>query len=196
MDIFIALVLLSFLGLVVGLSKPSLFKQTRKRISFIFGGGMVVFFILFGVTAPSDDSNTAIDSAAPIEAAAESNSVQVGTETAAKPAAITGDIRVTSQTVKKVDGKFRYFFDIRNNGSMPSEGSVRIELLKDDGSVIGRDTFATAKPIQPGYGDSVYFDISTGPIPEYDRQYAVVGFHYEATEGGKIVSQGEGVINR
>lgn len=60
MDIFIVLTLLSLLGLVVGFIKPSLFRQTRKRIGLMFGGAIVIFFILFGITAPpsSPDATT------------------------------------------------------------------------------------------------------------------------------------------
>ena len=51
-NVFLFLSLLSFVGLIVGIIKPSLFKQTRKRVGLGFGGGIILFFILFGVTSP------------------------------------------------------------------------------------------------------------------------------------------------
>lgn len=104
------------------------------------------------------------------------------------------DIRITFQTVKKVENKYRYFFDIRNHDSEPIRASVKIELLKDNGSVIGRETFEPTKVIEPGYGDSVYFDISTGPVPDFNQEFAVTKFRFEATMNENIVSTGEGEI--
>lgn len=49
-NLFLFLSLLSIVGLVVGLIKPSLFKQTRKRAALMFGGATILFFVLFGVT--------------------------------------------------------------------------------------------------------------------------------------------------
>jgi hypothetical protein len=51
-DLFMALALLSFAGIIIGLIKPSLIKfKSRKQALYIFGGSAVLFFILFGVTS-------------------------------------------------------------------------------------------------------------------------------------------------
>jgi len=69
-DLFLALALLSIIGLIVGLISPNLFKKifkkrtNRKTTSLVFGIGIVIFFVLFGVTAKpsqntkSDDATT------------------------------------------------------------------------------------------------------------------------------------------
>ncbi len=62
--LFVILFLLSGLGLVVGLIKPSLFKQTRKMISLMFGGAAVVFFIALAVVSPSQPQTPAATVAA------------------------------------------------------------------------------------------------------------------------------------
>ena len=62
--LFVILFLLSGLGLVVGLIKPSLFKQTRKMISLMFGGAAVVFFIALSVVSPSQPQTPAATVAA------------------------------------------------------------------------------------------------------------------------------------
>lgn len=104
------------------------------------------------------------------------------------------DIKVSFQTVKKVENKYRYFFDIRNNEAVPVRAEVTIELLKDNGSVLGKNTFTPTKDIEPGYGDSVYFDVNTGPVPYYDKEYAITQFRYTAEVDGKVVLEGVGKI--
>lgn len=63
-NLFLFLVLLSIVGLVVGLVKPTLFKQSRKKVSLGFGGAIVVFFVLFGLTSPSSATPTSTQSVA------------------------------------------------------------------------------------------------------------------------------------
>jgi hypothetical protein len=68
-NLFLALLLLSFLGLVVGLINPSWARiQSRKRVGMIFGGALVAFFILFGITIPSTPSTESVTQAAPVQA--------------------------------------------------------------------------------------------------------------------------------
>jgi hypothetical protein len=51
-NLFLILVLVSFVALVIGLIKPTLLKQTsRRRSLLIFGGSTILFFVLFGVTS-------------------------------------------------------------------------------------------------------------------------------------------------
>lgn len=63
-DLFLVLILLSILGIIIGLVKPSVFstilgnKATRKGTSIIFSGAFVVFFILFGISVEPIDEVT------------------------------------------------------------------------------------------------------------------------------------------
>lgn len=51
-SLFLVLLLLSFVGIIVGLIKPSVVKmKSRKQSLLVFGGSTVLFFILFGITA-------------------------------------------------------------------------------------------------------------------------------------------------
>lgn len=51
-NLFLFLLLVSLIGLVVGLIKPSTVKmKSRKSTALYFGGAIVVFFVLFGVTS-------------------------------------------------------------------------------------------------------------------------------------------------
>jgi hypothetical protein len=53
-NLFTLLLLLSLLGLIIGLVKPSIIKlDSRKKVLYIFGGSTILCFILFGVTSNS-----------------------------------------------------------------------------------------------------------------------------------------------
>lgn len=55
--LFVILVLASLAGLIIGLIKPSVIKlKSRKYVEYIFGGSMILFFILFGIASDSKPS--------------------------------------------------------------------------------------------------------------------------------------------
>lgn len=104
------------------------------------------------------------------------------------------DIRVTSVIVKKVDGKFRYFFDLRNHDSKPFDGSVKITLKNTRPEITnGRETFDTKSPIQPSNGTSVFFDVNTGPRSIHGDS-SVESFEFVATIKKQVVAEGRGEI--
>ena len=61
--IFLLLFFVSFISLIIGLIKPTVFSRfikdviTRKKIATIFGIAMITFFVLFGVTTDSSKDN-------------------------------------------------------------------------------------------------------------------------------------------
>ena len=65
-DLFLALFLLSFIALIIGLIKPSVIRQaSRKKVAMIFGGGTILFLILFGATTPSRPQTASDQTQAP-----------------------------------------------------------------------------------------------------------------------------------
>lgn len=66
-NLFVLLFLLSVIGLIVGLTKPGLFRRlikkeiSRKKIAMLFGGVIVLFFVLIGITGPTPEKKTQID---------------------------------------------------------------------------------------------------------------------------------------
>ena len=93
------LLLLSIVGLCVGLVKPSLFKmKSRKQASLIFGGCFVLFFILFGVTAPSSQTPTSN----PVATQAPATSASVPIVASATPAVQTTATKAAPQPVPTV----------------------------------------------------------------------------------------------
>ena len=104
------------------------------------------------------------------------------------------NVVVTSQIVKKVEGKYRYFFDIRNNDKTPFEGSVSITLYNDlsDNSLAG-ETFKTNRAIESGLGTSQYADANTGPTSVHGSN-GISKFKYKVKKGDAEVNQGEGQI--
>lgn len=105
------------------------------------------------------------------------------------------DIQVSSQIVKKVGSKYRYFFDIRNMSENGFEGDVTIKLYNDkQQSPLGSETFSTNSAIEPSLGTSVNFDINTGPVSEHG-EYGITKFSYVVEVSGDEVNSGEGTIS-
>ncbi len=104
------------------------------------------------------------------------------------------NIVVTSQIVKKVDGKYRYFFDIRNKDTKPFEGSVSIALFTSElKNPIAGDAFNTTKAIEPELGTSVNTDANTGPQSVHGAN-GIIKFTYTVKKGNDVVNTGEGTI--
>ncbi len=103
------------------------------------------------------------------------------------------EIVVTSQIVKSVGGKYRYFFDIRNKDTKPFTGDVNINLVNAEGSSVYDDTFSTNTAIAPELGNTVYIDASTGPTSVHGSN-GVKTFTYNAKIGNDVVKNGSGII--
>lgn len=105
------------------------------------------------------------------------------------------DIRVESLTVKKVSGKFRYFFQIRNHDSVSFQGDIKISLKKANGNSHWNETFSTgSSPIQPNIAKVVYTDAHTGP-PSVHGENGYTTFGFEATSRGRDLTRGSGKIS-
>lgn len=102
---------------------------------------------------------------------------------------------VTSQIVKKVNGKYRYFFDIRNAGTEDFRGTVTVRLFNNlYKSALASDTFdAKSSYIAPSIGKSVYIDANTGPVSEHGEN-GLTKFTYTISVDKKDVANGDGQI--
>jgi hypothetical protein len=108
-------------------------------------------------------------------------------------------VEVTSLIVKKVPAQgfltsyqHRYFFRIRNTGSSPFDGTVKITLHGGSLSAdnLGEGTFVReGGNLGPGLGAIVYVDTPMGPRPG-----GVSTFRFEVSSGGQTV-QGSGQIS-
>lgn len=94
-NIFLLLFLLSFVGLIIGLVKPSLFKgilkdqATRGGVAKIFGTSIVAFFILFGITSDSSKkTNDKIATQQSVAPQVTNNSVETTAATQPTPAPV------------------------------------------------------------------------------------------------------------
>jgi len=181
----LVLFLLSPIFLVVGLIKPSVFSKlskkdlTRKQIASFFSILTVVSFMVF------------------IASSGSSNSKDKGNNDVDNQNVVSEDIAVTSQIVKKVEGKCRYFFDIRNNEEVPFEGSVEVNLINelgDDEYRLGREIFETTAPVNPNHGNSVYFDINTCPKSVHGET-GITKYKFVVKRDGKVINQGEAPIS-
>jgi hypothetical protein len=103
------------------------------------------------------------------------------------------DIAVTSLSVKKVDGKFRYFFQIRNDDSEPFDGEITIYLKREDGGTTWFETFSADKPLKPNKATFGYTDANTGPTEEYG-EFKITNFEFELESKGRAATKGRGKI--
>ena len=104
-------------------------------------------------------------------------------------------IVVCSPIVKRVNGKFRYFFDIRNYGPKPFLGTVEISLLnKMKGVTNGKESFQTSQPIPMNLGQSAYMDAHTGP-ERFHGDACVAAFSWRVVVDGNQIKTGAGPIS-
>lgn len=175
-------------------------KRLFKAVGILFAFGVTLLMLggIFGAIGDGfkegleASTNTPVAESTPTPTETPSQTA----EPTPKPIETTKkvNIEVTSQIVKKVDGKCRYFFGIRNQDAEDFTGDVNISLYnKQQQSPIGSNTFSTASPIKPGYGDSVYLDTNTCPTSEHGA-YGMTDYKYTVTVDGKEVSSGEGQI--
>lgn len=105
-NVFVLLFLVSFIALVLGLIKPSLFFRitggSRKKTGVIFGGLTLLFFILIGVTAPPVEPKVASSSTEKASEIQESVSTTSASTPIPSPSPSHGGIFV--KVVNVVDG--------------------------------------------------------------------------------------------
>lgn len=162
---------------------PSKFKKVVKT-SAIGIGIFLAIIIIAVIVDSSNDPKPTTDQAASV----------VQTEEQKQAAAEPFNIEVTSQIVKKVDGKYRYFFDIRNKDTKDFEGAVTIKLINGEGKGISEETFNTNKPISPTLGTSQYIQASTGTAKIHGSN-GYAKFTYTAKQNNQVVKTGEGTIS-
>lgn len=104
------------------------------------------------------------------------------------------DVAVSSQSVKEVGGKYRYFFNIKNNDTKPFSGDVNIVVVNAEGDSVYEETFSTSQPLVPSGGTSVYIDANTGPTSVHGS-YGVQTYTYTAKVGDGVVKEGSGTIS-
>lgn len=104
--LFFILLLVSFIGLPVGLIKPSWFKmKSRKQVGIIFGSAIVAFFVLFGITSSSTTTSNSTSSQANNSAPETSQQKLQGTvqsilQNSSIQASLQDGIQVVSSTDK------------------------------------------------------------------------------------------------
>ena len=151
---------------------------------------MFVFFILMGKISSDSESKQISNNPSPtptIEKKIEPTEAPKNVEKM--------KVEVTSQIVKKVGKKNRYFFLIQNSDTKPFEGKVSITLFNEkQKTALGGETFNTSQPIQPTIGNSVNFDINTGTTSEYG-EFRITRFKYSVKVNDVEINNGEGAIS-
>lgn len=160
-------------------------KQKKKWYKTWWGILVIVVALLWGISLIGGSQHNN----------AKQTTVTNGQSNTTAPKTVENfNIVVTSQIVKKVNGQYRYFFDIRNKDTKPFEGSVTIELYNNQqSSALAGDTFNTNSAIEPNLGTSVYTDAHTGPQSVHG-DYGITKFKYTVQKDNKTVKTGEGTI--
>lgn len=163
-------------------------KTTKIVISSIF----VILFIL-GIANAGSMPSTGTTEGKPAQPTVTEQKDSKPTESP-KPVEKV-KVEVSSQIVKKVDKKYRYFFDIRNNDTKNFEGEVTVSLYNaKQSSPLGKETFTTKRATEPGLGNSVYIDINSGPVSQHG-EYGITKFKYIVKVNGSEVNSAEGLIS-
>jgi len=157
-----------------------------KKCFILLMGALVILGALLACGGSSPASSNTAGSAQP--------TTQPTQAAQPKKAVKHMQITVTSQIVKKVGDKYRYFFDVRNKDKTSFNGAVTIGLYNDkQESPLGQDTFNTTTPMQPTLGTSVSLDIATGPT---SGEYGITHFKYSVKVGEDQVNTGSGTISQ
>jgi hypothetical protein len=193
-DIGIVVLLVFFFP--VGLYLMWRYTSWHKKVKWGITGFYGLLFVLTAIFSPSESyTNSVNKSQEKIPNGRVNQTVTTPAPTEAPKAVEKYKIEVTSQIVKKVSGKYRYFFDIRNKDVKNFEGDVSITLYNElQNSALGGDTFSTNKPIEPELGTSQYIDIYTGPTSVHGEN-GISKFKFVVKKNGQTVNEGEGQIS-
>lgn len=166
----------------------------HRKVKWGVTGFYGLMFVLTAIFSPSESYTDSINKAQEKVANERINQAASQTLTEAPKQVEKYKVEVTSQIVKKVDGKYRYFFDIRNNDTKNFEGDVSITLFNElQKNPLGGDTFSTTRAIEPTLGTSQYIDIYTGPVSIHGGN-GITKFKFVVKKNGEIVNEGEGQI--
>lgn len=103
-------------------------------------------------------------------------------------------LTASMSAMKKVDEKYRYFFDVSNEDTKPFIGKMKILLFnKQSDSWMMYEGFDVA--IDPGVHKVFYIDTFTGPESVHG-EFGISRFEYEAILGSKTVQKGKGEITQ
>ena len=103
-SLFAVLILFSVIGLIVGLIKPTWLKlKSRKQSLLILGGSTILFFILFGITNPSNSQNISDDLSQKFQHNATTSVEAISTTSLSVSKQPDSVIKTPSQTVIKTE---------------------------------------------------------------------------------------------
>lgn len=139
-NVFVLLFLVSFIALVLGLIKPSLFSRitrgSRKKTGVIFGGLTLLFFILIGATAP------------PVEPKLESSLIEKASKTQVSVSTTSASMPIPSPS--------------------PSHGGIFVKVVNVvDGDTIKIETGETVRYIGIDTPETVHPD---KPVQCYGKE--------------------------
>ncbi|MBU1293124.1 hypothetical protein KJ819_03625 [Patescibacteria group bacterium] len=192
MGIFLFLFFVSLVGLVVGLIKPSVFKQSRKVIGLGFGATLVVLFILFGATAPPSDSKppviTTVEPSIEVEAETPATTESIAQVQSVSESLVPTAPQIVQTSKERSDGGIVFYLLIdpvelsdasfKNNVT----GWVR-DLTKAHGTKVSLNFFDDANALNLAYRQ--YGTLSLGRARTAEET-ALLERHYIASFDGEL----------
>jgi hypothetical protein len=119
--LFFVLFFLSIIGLIIGLIKPTRVKmKSRKQVSWIFGGGIVLFLILQTITTPQNQSTVATN---PVSVSATGTHT-ASTSTAASQVPLTDQQKITNVVQSLIQQSSTEFPSIKSVEVVDSDGTI------------------------------------------------------------------------
>jgi hypothetical protein len=189
-DLFLALFLLTFVALIVGLIKPTIFSRitkkdfNRKKVSLYCGGALVLFLVLFGMT--SETTPEAKDVV--IEKKTETAETKEVIENKdATPSDETGQAKAPEAQPKETATPQTQQAPTPAPAPAKNERAEKLEVFKADATKKWGDDYSMVKfeiDKQTQAYDWVikyatYSDILSGAKQKWGNDYAMVKYEYE-----------------
>jgi hypothetical protein len=187
--LFFFLVLASIVGLVIGLIKPTRVKmKSRKQVSWIFGGGIVLFFLLIGISAGQSQTPVASTTQTNNAVAAKATATPVATP----QAPLTDKQKVQNAVQSLIENQSGQFpsikaVDIQSDPSLPKGMTyVTIDIetgtFWDDSATVTETSQMTSQIMQQVFPiNSTFHDVLV-------RYYGQLTDQYGNTSDGMMLS--------
>jgi hypothetical protein len=171
-NLFLVFLLASIVGLGIGLIKPSIIKlKSRKVAGLIFGGCTIVFFVLFGITAPPASEANPAAPAQPQTAVATPPS-PVDTTTSAQSGAVSSTSGNPFNNPQQNDALFISAFTIHVTVAFDAAGSALTSEEQDLKNQDYRTAITDMQNVQYylQHAQTLLSDAVYGPLtPDVDR---------------------------
>ena len=98
-------------------------------------------------------------------------------------------IVVTNKAIQKINGRYRYLFDVRNKDKQEARISIIFKCFPTDGDLKEENTHQADIVIPSGKGGEVYFDLETPPV-QIDSLKGIKEYAFEISIDNELSQKG------